>query len=337
MADFEALDSELRVQDIYAIRQFELLESMDEEGEPVTKLVGLSYPQEYLPGVNEAYCMRDAHRAPEPSCTCGFYAFDDSKKKWSSHATVRAVVRLSGRLALCKGGVRAERMEIVAATCANKKAEERLASIFGEDLPLYPTAKAMLASWPVTKLKRPRTLDSLIDYCACFVNSFGPHTLRTVGSLRLSAIFALLTAIAVTMLAVGSNSEGFLQLLPGAAVAAFTSLAFGWFANWVLMGMGFFTLALTQMGILVYSSELTHTAFALTAFFFLRMLVIVIRRPKFSSPVVGAAGAPTLVAARGALPAAKGTGGFVGARLAGTHTRWRQSYPARLVKSPEDR
>lgn len=337
MADFDALDTELRVQDIYAIRQFELLDSMDAEEKPVTKLVGLSYPQEYLPGVNEAYCMRDAHRAPEPSCTCGFYAFDDSKKKWSSYATVRAVVRLSGRLALCKGGVRAERMEIVAATCANKKAEERLTSIFGEDLPLYPTAKTMLTSWPVTKLKRPRTLDSLIDYCACFANSFGFRTLQVNSSLRLSAIFALFTAIAVAMLAVGSNSEGFLQLLPGAAVAAFASLAFGWFANWVLMGMGFLTLALTQMGVLVYSSELTHIVFALTAFFFLRMLVIAIHRPRFSPLVGGAAVGPSLVAARGALTAASGAGGIAGARLAGTHTRWRQSYPARLVKSPEDR
>ena len=66
MADFDALDTELRVQDIYSIRQFELLDSTDAEGEPITKLVGLSYPQEYLPGVNEAYCMRYDHRAPDP-------------------------------------------------------------------------------------------------------------------------------------------------------------------------------------------------------------------------------------------------------------------------------
>ena len=35
MADFDALDTELRVQDIYAIRQFELLDSVDVTGRPV--------------------------------------------------------------------------------------------------------------------------------------------------------------------------------------------------------------------------------------------------------------------------------------------------------------
>lgn len=103
------------VRDLYAVRQFRVLRGRDGSHH----LVGISYPQEVVSGINVAQCgnaFRSGHPtgAPAADCTCGFYVYDTDKAWEEGDEYVRVVVRVSGRVVVCEWGLRVAEIELVA-------------------------------------------------------------------------------------------------------------------------------------------------------------------------------------------------------------------------------
>lgn len=159
MNDFAAVeDAEPLVADVLAVREF-----VYKSGE----LVGLTYMQPLLPGINEAQCPGGKHSAPQADHSCGFYAYDDSAKRfagldvgWDTNG-IAAVVRLSGKLVICEGGMRAERMELIAVTSPNSALSTEVAAKFS--VPCFADREFMLAEFPVEKVQRPEQEPSKIE------------------------------------------------------------------------------------------------------------------------------------------------------------------------------
>lgn len=102
-------------------------------GEHRTRLASVGVPNVWRPGVNDARCLLPPefagghgrpHRAPDPQCACGLYAYHRPMAVWGTReygfdaagglCTVAAVTLSWGRIELHHDGVRAEHAEILA-------------------------------------------------------------------------------------------------------------------------------------------------------------------------------------------------------------------------------
>lgn len=220
-----AIESEPLVSDVLAIREFTY-----DDGE----LVGLTYLQPILPGINEAQCPGGKHSAPQPDHSCGFYAFDDPEKRFGVPTGIRtmegisAVVRLSGTVIVGEAGLRAERMEVVALATESSDLRNELADKFG--VPGFPNRKAMVEVFPIERIDRPepepsrletaaKKLDPVISRLKKF-NRFLNRTGTTIALLRLG-MYSLIAAVSVVFLHIQMElygSEGINAFGPVAVV-----------------------------------------------------------------------------------------------------------------------
>lgn len=132
-----------QTKDIYAIRRF----TYDCYGD----IVGLTYRQPILKGVNQAQCgVRKDHQVPEVDCSCGFYCFDSYENEGSwmqNYQNFAAVVKVSGRVLVCPEGLRAERIEIVAV-------HDRVNAANELGVPNYTDFEIMKSEFPLAELER---------------------------------------------------------------------------------------------------------------------------------------------------------------------------------------
>ena len=130
-------------------------------------LGGLTFHQEIAPGVNLAQCAHtntsdaehQAHIAPVPGCTCGWYAYDEvrhwngpSTPRWPTGQEVFAVVRLSGKIIVCERGLKAEEMEVLAV--AVDPAYTALIHSVLPDVKVFLDEESMLEQYPLQRLSR---------------------------------------------------------------------------------------------------------------------------------------------------------------------------------------
>lgn len=147
--------------DVYYTRSF-VLDEFDGE----FKLVGVTHPQEVLPGVNVAQCSKHHETPPIEVCTCGFYAYrkvqvNDTYTKYTNH--VRAIIKGSGKTIVQENGVRLEKIEIVALASAKKKNREKLDKIF-PGVPIYSSDDELFSTtrykYPIHDVNFDKTLFS---------------------------------------------------------------------------------------------------------------------------------------------------------------------------------
>lgn len=154
-SDFHENKTEPIVGDVYATRIFTL--QRNDAGE--VELVGFTYRQPILPGVNQAQCgLEDGyHAAPAPGCTCGWYAYDE-ERRWSDDPVyVEAIVRLSGKIVVCERGLKAAELEVVALAHGAAAAEGELLREYlkaNRQIEEFPTSQAMLSAYPLSRMQR---------------------------------------------------------------------------------------------------------------------------------------------------------------------------------------
>lgn len=160
--DFNMLSSDnLLMNDVYASREFKLTRTKNKK----LALRGMTAPSIMHAGIQTSRCLKKNHLAPMEKCTCGFYSFDSQRWYLSytkllppSPGTVKAIVRLSGKIITHEEGLRAEKMEVVA-LCVNKWDVARLDSEY-DDIPIYSSIQEMFNDFPISPL--PREKRSLI-------------------------------------------------------------------------------------------------------------------------------------------------------------------------------
>lgn len=137
--------------DVYASRRFQL--SVTPHG---YELVGASFKQPIVSGINVSQCGRWNHQAPDPYCTCGFYAYDNTKRQFPIFGVgVDAVVRFSGKVIVADEGLRAERMEIVAVSSTKSQVREKLQDT--HSVATFATRDEMFAEYPITEFERTKS------------------------------------------------------------------------------------------------------------------------------------------------------------------------------------
>lgn len=152
--NFTAIETvEPVVADTLAVREFVLNDGL---------LEGLSFKQPIVSGINEAQCgapYGEEHEVPCVDHLCGFYAYDDPDKRYSSklaNYSITAIVRLSGKVLVCESGLRAERLEIVAISGSEAviSLQERKDLEDYYNVPVFKTRKEMLQKYTVTPIDR---------------------------------------------------------------------------------------------------------------------------------------------------------------------------------------
>lgn len=150
--DFDERTAEPFVGEVLGLRAFRI--------DPSTgTLGGLTYHQEIASGVNVAQCAfhegEAEHVAPHPGCSCGWYAYDEARHWPGAHSgalTFTAVVRLSGQIVVCERGLKAQYMEVIAAT-----ALPAVIPVIQKALPgvaMFADEESMLAAHPPQKVSR---------------------------------------------------------------------------------------------------------------------------------------------------------------------------------------
>lgn len=165
-ADFSGGAAEAMVGEVTALRSFRLTD--DGYLLPLTDAGGHEpWPTE----THSAKCNRGkSHPAPDPECTCGFYAYGNRSwvQEYGPYAWSRlilAAVHCSGRLVAGEKGLRGERMRLKACY-VNKTAPSEVMERLRENYPeveFFTSRKALLKAYPETHLstyleapKRPR-------------------------------------------------------------------------------------------------------------------------------------------------------------------------------------
>lgn len=153
--DFGTTAPEPLVGEVTALRAFRLTD--DGLLLPLTEMGG-SEPWPTVTASAECH-QQQPHLAPDPACTCGFYAY--GHPHWVEHQyvygwsmLVLAAVQCSGRLIAGTKGVRAERMQIVGCFVSRTAPSEVVALLRANcpDVRFYRTRSELLASHPVTAL-----------------------------------------------------------------------------------------------------------------------------------------------------------------------------------------
>lgn len=153
------INESLIINDTYYTRSFVLEEFGDRSA-----LVGVTHPQEILPGVNIAQCQKHQETSPIEQCTCGFYAYltkrnSDLYTHYSNH--VRAVIRGFGRTIVQENGVRLENIEIVALSSTHLHNRQILKEKF-PNIPVYKSDRELFAKtkniYPIQNVKFDKNL-----------------------------------------------------------------------------------------------------------------------------------------------------------------------------------
>lgn len=208
---------------VYALRSF----TVTDDG----VLVGVTYPQPALDGVNVATCghlapmVGPSHEAPMEGCTCGFYAYDQqgTGTRPFSRSGADAVVELSGKIILCERGLKAARMKVVALALDPRTSAKTRALVEQNYPSTHPflDEKAMLAEFPLSPISREgQTEDGVRGHMARGVakakslatGARVDHCLRAL--LRRSLPVLVVNMLAVNILPVtGMAYIGFLTLV----------------------------------------------------------------------------------------------------------------------------
>ena len=153
--DFGAETAEPMVGEVTALRSFRITD--DGYFLPLTDAGGHEpWPTE----TSSAKCNRGKpHQAPDPDCTCGFYAYGNRSwvENYGAYAwsrVVLAAVHCSGRLVAGEKGLRGEKMRLVACYVSRGVPRETFARL-RENYPeveFFTSRKALLAAHPETQL-----------------------------------------------------------------------------------------------------------------------------------------------------------------------------------------
>lgn len=215
--DFGDAAAEPMVGEVTALRSFRV----SDDG----YLLPLTDAGSYEPmpsGTATARCGRGcSHVAPDPECTCGFYAYGNRRwvqteglYAWSQ--LVLGAVHCSGRLVAGEKGVRAQ--QIALAGCyVNKHMPRAVLGRLREHYPqveFFTSRRALLAAYPETPL--PTYLDPSA--------SRSPRRVLPMLSILLGSLMGGLMALAV-LSAVFSISEGFRVASWIAALVTFATFA----------------------------------------------------------------------------------------------------------------
>ena len=153
--DFGTETAEPMVGEVTALRSFRITD--DGYFLPLTDAGG---HQPWPTETSSAKCARDRpHKAPDPDCTCGFYAYGnrswierEGQYNWSR--LVLAAVHCSGRLVAGEKGLRGEKMRLVACY-VSKGLPKRVRELLHEHYPeveFFTSRKALLTAHPETPL-----------------------------------------------------------------------------------------------------------------------------------------------------------------------------------------
>lgn len=206
-----AEDFEPQVGDVRAIRTFRVGPG------------GLLYPlfgrTPWVPGANRARCRADEdtdHRAPDPECTCGFYAY--SAEKWAGEypyaRSVLGVISCWGRIITGTRGLRAEFARIDALWLGPAVPADLVEAVRATypDVQLYERREDLLREHPATPLEDAEPVDAP-----------APPVIVTRTVAALAVIAGMLPASWITRLPYAWWLEGALFALLALAV-----LAGGW-------------------------------------------------------------------------------------------------------------
>lgn len=184
---------------------------------------GLLYPlfgrTPWVAGPNRARCRADEdadHRAPDPECTCGFYAYSD--EKWAGEypyaRSVLAVVCCWGRIITGTRGLRAEYARIEALWLGPEVPSDLVDGVRTNypDVQLYERREEMLRGHPATPLEGAEPADAPT-----------PPRIVTRSVAALAVVAGILPASWITGVSYGWWLEGALF-----AVLALAVLAGGW-------------------------------------------------------------------------------------------------------------
>lgn len=356
MEDFtEPVQAEPVVGEVVALRQF----TVHADG----VLRGLLYAQPTLDGINVARCYvrhpKPGHdvTAPSPGCRCGFYAYDypqtwlpgtGGRVRAGSTRIVTAAVELSGRVIVCKRGLKAQKMRVIALTgwtefnltddsafpVADSDEQPSLVSLLRAhypDVEFFATQKDMLEAHPLAPTTqaarehadRPATLfsDRIVDWPAAPTPAWSQQRLtrfsRTthvfLAAARTISVWSTLAVFLGPLAAAGALAAGHLAVSAWsyrwAAVRAATFAVFGY------MGIRYFQphSTLVDLGATTQAVTTSLILALITAWMVAR---IALNRRNSSQPVVVvAAPAPGLVR----LPSAKP--GMVAALVEGDGVR----------------
>lgn len=222
------------VGDVYATRHFNLERTHD----GTYHIVGLGYKQPIVEGINVSVCgVGRKHAVPDPDCSCGFYAFDDPKKAWGGPkflyaGQLDAVVRFSGRVVVAKGGLRAERMEIVALSSPHALTRERVAKISNYEL--FDSREEMLRTFPVVPIERE--LDSPLGEIGKTVGRLKRRTSEWAREIDLGSVVKkiVMFAIAVFVTCVLIHTEA--EVLPeGYKIHSILAVGMLYLIAWVIL------------------------------------------------------------------------------------------------------
>lgn len=152
MRGFAADTAEPLVGELQAVRAFQL----GDDGLLFPLVPG---PGPWRSGVNTASCTaEEAHQAPDPHCTCGFYAY--FSPGWVYGGSVAAVVSLWGQTIVGSRGVRAQHARIEA-VCAPSDVPDEVVERMRAAYPhaaIYRELRLMIDAHPLTPrrgLRRP--------------------------------------------------------------------------------------------------------------------------------------------------------------------------------------
>jgi hypothetical protein len=253
MADFSGFEPV--VGEIRALRTFRV----DVTG----ALLPVAFATPWQDGDNRAVCAADSdahtepgsdqrpHRAPDPDCTCGLYAYgsEQAAARQPDMRYVQAVVACSGRVIAGEYGIRAERARIQA-LWLNPSVPSRLASDVRRGYPsarVFTDRQAMLAELPLTTLDCYRAGAPPKHWLGAAFSSVVVTGLVALGlapldalranpllwSTWLTAIVSVATLTLWTLLATAGPARRSAALLLGEVLAWLLAPVFG-VAGWVL-------------------------------------------------------------------------------------------------------
>ncbi len=182
------------VGEVRAIRTFRV----DRDG----ALYPLYTDRPWVAGSNTARCRHRPHRAPDPGCRCGFYAYGDPV--WTvaqpPSRSVLAVVALWGGLEVATRGVRAEHGRIQALWLHRRVPDE--------------VVRAVQRRYPHVRLYRDRR-DLLVEHPLTVLSGYQPP--RLTGRRR-QVVSAAAAALVVAVLLIGAVPARQLITSPGTAM-----------------------------------------------------------------------------------------------------------------------
>jgi hypothetical protein len=226
-------------------------------------LLPVSLPTPWHDGDNEAICSLDSagrddagndqhvHRAPDPDCACGLYAYGSERAaaRQPDMRYVQAVVACSGRVIAGEYGIRAERARIEG-LWFNHSVPSGLASDVRRRYPsvrLFRDRQAMLAELPLTALDcyrdgAPPRHRIAATFSCVVVGGLVALGLSPLDVLRanpvlwsawLTAIVSVATLALWILLATAGPTRRSVALLLGEVLAWLVAPVFG-LAGWVL-------------------------------------------------------------------------------------------------------